>query len=92
MSSVAAFDGHYLADVQGPWELVRKVAGIEDVRIHDIRHTFASRAVAFGQGLPTIGKLLGHTQAQTTARYVHLAADHSIAAADQVSLSLANAL
>jgi integrase len=87
-----SIEGHNLADVQGPWELVRKSAGIEDVRIHDLRHTFASRAVALGQGLPTIGKLLGHTQTQTTARYAHLAADHSLAAADQVSQSLADAL
>lgn len=87
-----SIEGHYLADVQGPWELVRKAAGIEDVRIHDLRHTFASRAVALGQGLPTIGKLLGHTQTQTTARYAHLAADHSIAAADQISMSLADGL
>ena len=87
-----SIEGHHLADVQGRWEVVRKVAGIEDVRIHDLRHTFASRAVALGQGLPTIGKLLGHTQTQTTARYAHLAADHSIAAADLVSQSLADAL
>jgi integrase len=87
-----SIEGHHLADVQGRWELVRRVAGIEDVRIHDLRHTFASRAVALGQGLPTIGKLLGHTQTQTTARYAHLAADHSLAAADQVSRNLADAL
>ncbi len=87
-----SIEGHYLADVQGPWELIRRAAEIEDVRIHDLRHTFASRAVALGQGLPTIGKLLGHTQTQTTARYAHLAADHSLAAADQVSKSLADAL
>ena len=78
--------------VDRPWDLIRKAAGIEDVRIHDLRHTFASRAVALGQGLPTIGKLLGHTQTQTTARYAHLAADHSLAAADLVSKSLADAL
>ncbi len=87
-----SIEGHYLADVQGPWELLRKAAGIEDVRIHDLRHTFASRAVALGQGLPTIGKLLGHTQTQTTARYAHLAADHSLAAVDLVSKSLADSL
>jgi integrase len=87
-----SIEGRHLADVQGRWEIVRKVAGIEDVRIHDLRHTFASRAVALGQGLPTIGKLLGHTQTQTTARYAHLAADHSLAAANQVSKNLADAL
>ena len=47
----------------------------QDFRIHDLRHTFASPAVASGQGLPMIGKLLGHTQVQTTAHYAHLATD-----------------
>jgi integrase len=85
-------DGQYLTDLQHPWRRVRKAAGLEDVRIHDLRHTFASKGVALGQGLSTVGKLLGHTQAQTTARYAHLAADHSIAAADAISRSLAVAL
>jgi integrase len=87
-----SIEGRHLADVQGRWEIVRNLAVIEDVRIHDLRHTFASRAVALGQGLPTIGKLLGHTQTQTTARYAHLASEHSLAAANQVSKNLADAL
>ena len=49
--------------------------GLGDVRIHDLRHTFASGAVMMGESLPMIGKLLGHTQPQTTARYAHLADD-----------------
>ena len=57
--------------------------------IHDLRHTFASTAVAAGQGLPMIGKLLGHTQVQTTARYAHLAADPVKAAADAISADIA---
>ncbi len=57
------------------WQRVRARAGLKDVRIHDLRHTFASTAVAAGQGLHMIGKLLGHTQVQTTARYAHLAAE-----------------
>ena len=64
-----------LTDLQPFWQRVRARAGLKDVRIHDLRHTFASTAVASGQGLPMIGKLLGHTQVQTTARYAHLAAD-----------------
>ena len=68
---------------------MRKRAGIKDVRIHDLRHTFASTAVAAGQGLPMIGKLLGHTQVQTTARYAHLAADPVKAAADAISADIA---
>ena len=59
---------------------------VKDVRIHDLRHSFASTAVAAGQGLPMIGKLLGHTQVQTTARYAHLAADPVKAPAESVSV------
>ena len=64
-------------------------AGLTDVRIHDLRHSFASNAVGLGQSLPMIGKLLGHTQVQTTARYAHLAADPVQAAAEQVTSSIA---
>ena len=59
---------HYLKRIQGR-------ARPEGVRIHDLRHSFSSRALALGEGLPMIGKLLGHTQVQTTARYAHLAQD-----------------
>jgi site-specific recombinase XerD len=65
---------------------------LKDVRIHDLRHTFASTAVAAGQGLPMIGKLLGHTQVQTTARYEHLAADPVKDAAERVASSLAQTI
>ncbi|MDP6427464.1 MAG: tyrosine-type recombinase/integrase, partial [Rhodospirillales bacterium] len=81
--------GAHLTDLQPPWRRIRKRAGIEDVRIHDLRHTFASTAVAAGQGLPMIGKLLGHSQVQTTARYAHLAADPVKAAAERVSSNIA---
>ncbi len=64
-------EGKRLSDLQPFWQRVRARAGLKDVRIHDLRHTFASTAVATGQGLPMIGKLLGHTQVQTTARYAH---------------------
>ena len=63
--------------------------GLADVRIHDLRHSFASGAVALGESLPIIGKLLGHTQVQTTARYAHLAADPVKAAAERVSSNIA---
>jgi integrase len=63
--------------------------GLADVRIHDLRHSFASGAVALGESLPMIGKLLGHSQVQTTARYAHLAADPVKAAAERVSSSIA---
>jgi integrase len=63
--------------------------GLADVRIHDLRHSFASGAVALGETLPMIGKLLGHTQVQTTARYAHLAADPVKAAAERISSNIA---
>lgn len=84
--------GKPLSDLQPFWQRVRARAGVKDVRIHDLRHTFASTAVASGQGLPMIGKLLGHTQVQTTARYAHLAADPVRNAADIVATSLREAL
>jgi integrase len=84
--------GARLSDLQPFWQRLRARAGLKDARIHDLRHTFASAAVAAGQGLPMIGKLLGHTQVQTTARYAHLAADPVKAAAEQVSAVIAAAV
>jgi integrase len=84
--------GGRLTDLQPFWQRVRARAGLKDARIHDLRHTFASAAVAAGQGLPIIGKLLGHTQVATTARYAHLATDPVKAAAERVSSTIASAL
>lgn len=84
--------GKPLSDLQPFWQRVRARAGVKDVRIHDLRHTFASTAVASGQGLPMIGKLLGHTQVQTTARYAHLAAEPVRLAADAVAQNLRQSL
>jgi integrase len=81
-----------LTDLQPFWQRVRARAGLNDVRIHDLRHTFASTAVATGQGLPMIGKLLGHTQVQTTARYAHLASATVKRAASDVSAEIAASL
>jgi integrase len=77
--------GKPLSDLQPFWRRVRARAGLKDVRLHDLRHTYASVAVAAGQSLPMIGKLLGHTQVQTSARYAHLAGDPVHAAANDVS-------
>jgi len=84
--------GAPLYDLQPFWQRVRARAGLKDVRIHDLRHTFASTAVSAGQGLPIIGKLLGHNQVQTTARYAHLAADPVRTAADQISEKISSFL
>lgn len=63
------------ADLKRPWALVRRHARLDDVRLHDLRHSFASVGAGQGLGLPVIGNLLGHSQASTTARYAHLDAD-----------------
>jgi len=85
-------EGNRLSDLQPFWQRARARAGLKDARIHDLRHTFASTAVAAGEGLPMIGKLLGHTQVQTTARYAHLAADPIKDAADSIATTLNQAL
>ena len=77
--------GSHLTDLQPFWQRVRGRAGLKNARIHDLRHTFASVAVSNGQSLPMIGKLLGHTQVQTTARYAHLANQPVLQAANDVS-------
>lgn len=60
--------GSHLTDFQHSWQRFRARAKLDDVRIHDLRHRFAFRALALGAGLPMIGELLGHTLARTTAR------------------------
>jgi len=84
--------GAYLSDLQHPWRRIRTAAKIEDVRIHDLRHSYASGGLMVGEGLPMIGKLLGHTQVQTTARYAHLASDPVKSAAEKISERIAEAV
>ena len=78
-----------MRNLNDPWDIVCERAGLEDMRIHDARHSFASRALALGESLPMIGKLLGHTQVETTARYAHLAEDSVRESAVRVSDSIA---
>lgn len=80
--------GSHLTDLQRPWRRIRTRADIEDVCIHDLRHSFASRALALGESLTMIGKLLGHTQVQTTARYAHLARDSIQNAVSRITHSI----
>ena len=81
--------GGRLSSLDYVWRIIREQAGLEDVRIHDLRHSFASRALALGESLPMIGKLLGHSQIQTTARYAHLARDSVYEAAERIAESIA---
>lgn len=69
--------GKPLQDIKGFWKSVCATAGLNNVRIHDLRHTFASHLVSSGLSLEIVGRLLGHTQAATTKRYAHLA-DHPL--------------
>lgn len=85
-------EGQHLTDMQRPWRRLRKRAGLPDVRIHDLRHSFASDALQLGEDLTMIGRLLGHTQVQTTARYAHLKTGPVRAAADKVANAIATAL
>jgi integrase len=80
--------GAHLIDLQRPWRRVRARAGLSGVRIHDLRHSFASTALASGESLVMIGKLLGHKQVQTTARYAHAADESLRTAADRVSTAM----
>jgi len=81
--------GERLCFIDRQWCLVRKRAKLEDVRLHDCRHSFASRALALGESLPAIGRLLGHAHVETTAKYAHLARDSMHEAAARVADSIA---
>ncbi|MEZ5782756.1 MAG: tyrosine-type recombinase/integrase [Rhizobiaceae bacterium] len=80
------------ADLKKPWAAVTKRAGLDNLRIHDLRHSFASFGAGGGMGLPVIGKLLGHTQPATTARYAHLDADPLRKASNVIGNTIAAAM
>ncbi len=83
--------GHFVG-IYDVWHRVRVRAGIPDVRLHDLRHNFASWAVMGGASLYLTGALLGHRQSSTTARYAHLAAEPQQLAAARVAGTIAGAL
>ena len=85
-------EGQHLADLEAPWQLIRARADLDDVRLHDLRHSFASVAAGLGQSLVVIGRLLGQSQAQTTLRYANLAADPVRQAANAIGTRLADAM
>ena len=84
--------GEPRVDLKRPWAAVREAAGLDGVRLHDLRHTFASIGAGASLGLPIVGKLLGHTQPQTTARYAHLDASPLRRAADLIGAQLLAAM
>lgn len=88
----SATGGSAFQGIQKDWRAIRQEASIEDVRIHDLRHSFASFGVAAGLSLPVIGALLGHKDVSTTQRYAHLANDSARRAANDVADLVANAM
>ena len=80
--------GSRLACLSWHWRRIRKETGLHDVRVHDLRHSYASRALALGEGLPAIGRLLGHARVGTTAKYAHLVRDAEKAAAARTGDSI----
>jgi integrase len=84
--------GAAMVNLEKPWRAIRAAARLDDVRLHDLRHAFASVAASSGMGLPIIGKMLGHTQPSTTNRYAHLANDPVKAAAAAVAAKIAAAM
>ena len=81
--------GTHLQDLGSIWRRLRERAGLDDVRMHDLRHSFASSALALGESLPMIAKLLGHRRLESTIRYAHLARSGVHEAAERVARSLA---
>jgi integrase len=79
-------------DLKRPWDSVTKRAGLTGVRLHDLRHTYASFGAGGGLGLPIIGRLLGHAQTATTARYAHLDNDPLRRASEAIAGRIAAAL
>jgi integrase len=76
-------------EIKRVWEAVRHAAGLGGVRLHDLRHSFASVGASGGLSLPMIAALLGHHEVSTTQRYAHLADDPRKAAADRVAAQVA---
>ena len=83
------YPGTHLRELADAWKNIRMRVGLDDVRIHELRHSFASRALAPGESLPMIGKLLGHSQVETTVRYAHLARNTVHESAARIADSLA---
>ncbi len=87
-----AKQGAHLKEIKRTWYAVRYAADIEDVRLHDLRHTFASGAAASGMSLQLIGSLLGHARPETTKRYAHLTEDIRVRSANEVAARISSQL
>ena len=87
-----AIPGEPYKNLTRAWAIARRFAGLDDVRLHDLRHSYASLTASQGIGLPMIGKLLGHRSTATTARYAHLARDAVAAVNDQLGAAMTAAI
>lgn len=77
-------EGKHIHNLRKPWARICKEAGLDGARVHDLRHTAASLALGAGTSLAVVGRLLGHTQVQTTLRYAHLDANPALTAANSI--------
>jgi len=89
---VGSKEGQPRIDLKKPWAAIRKAADLDELRLHDLRHSFASIGAGASLGLPIVGKLLGHSQPQTTARYSHLDADPLRRAANLIGSDISAAM
>ena len=81
-----------MQSLQGPWEKFRNEARLKDVRLHDLRHTYASHAVMGKESLPMIGRLLGHATVKSTSRYAHFEDAHLLEAAETIGAAIERAM
>jgi integrase len=79
-------------DLRKPWAAVTRAARLDGLRVHDLRHSFASIGAGASMSLPIIGRLLGHSQAATTQRYAHLADDPMRAAVETIGATIEAAM
>ena len=84
--------GKHPVNIEAWWYNLRRRCAMPDLRVHDLRHSFASTAIMDNVPLATIGKLLGHVLPETTAKYAHLSDDVIGDAAERISGSLAQAI
>jgi integrase len=87
-----SLEGKPRSELGAPWSAVTKAAGLEGLRIHDLRHSFASVGAGAGMGLPVLGRLLGHSSPSSTARYAHVDSDPMLRAAERIGATIDGAL